>query len=463
MAKRKVRLDRILILVLISSLTLIGLWAGYQWFFAPHDPAPLMRYQTTAEPISEVRYYEKLDNLTIDGFYPKLTKTANNQLAEYLESLIQIEKTTVTQPTYFLVDYKLTTSGQNHSVIFYSAKGPELAELTYQFERIFNFNAQGELLELAALFTGDYLRALAGQAQQVFWTDAKQLPPLKYYASLTADSANFTNYYLKDNQLYLRFLGSALGLANDDWVEAPIDLATLAYYLKEDYPSQTPILKTNEDLFPIRYLDLSKPLVAFTFDDGPHRTVTPQVLANLTQYQARATFFVLGLNLDRNREIIQQMDKAGHQIGNHSYNHRDFTKLSVAEIEKQLGDTNQLLIDIIDKPAEIVRLPFGNNSSVIRNTVGTPIIYWSIDTNDWQKSRQNDELLAEYILKEVRDGSIVLMHDVYQTTADTIKLVLPELIKRDYQLVTIAELAHFRELSQYQAGQVLFNGYPKKK
>ncbi|MBP1927275.1 peptidoglycan/xylan/chitin deacetylase (PgdA/CDA1 family) [Sedimentibacter acidaminivorans] len=192
-----------------------------------------------------------------------------------------------------------------------------------------------------------------------------------------------------------------------------------------------------------REIDPDQPMVAITFDDGPSQYYTPIILDVLKENDARATFFVLGNEVKKNKEILVRMIDEGNEIGNHSYNHKDLTSISDYELYQQIVGTDEFIEDITGIKPTVIRPPYGFVNDRISSRIYKPIILWSLDTLDWQN--RNTKKICSNILENVKDGDIVLMHDIYGTTADAVKIVVPELVKRGYQLVTVSELNQYRQ------------------
>lgn len=192
--------------------------------------------------------------------------------------------------------------------------------------------------------------------------------------------------------------------------------------------------------------DPSKPMVALTFDDGPYGPVTNRILEKLEQYGGHATFFVVGNRVKTYASSVQRAVQAGCQIGNHTYDHKNpLTKLSTVQIQKQIHDTDVAVAYYAGSAPVIVRPVGGAVNDTVKSAVGKPIVNWSIDTLDWKS--KNAASVTSKVLDHVQDGDIVLMHDLYKSTADACDTIIPELTKRGYQLVTVSELAQAKGVS----------------
>ncbi|MGL5439351.1 MAG: polysaccharide deacetylase family protein [Filifactoraceae bacterium] len=186
--------------------------------------------------------------------------------------------------------------------------------------------------------------------------------------------------------------------------------------------------------------DLSgKKLVALTYDDGPNGKSTSIILDVLKENKVKATFFVLGTNVYNNKEQAIRTVSEGHEVANHSYSHKDLTKLGVSGINKEIQETQKAIKDVTGVTPTLLRVPYGAFNQNVKSNAGLPIIQWNIDTLDW-KTRSADKTVNS-VLNNVKDGDIVLMHNIHMSTAEATKILVPELIKRGYTLVTVSELA----------------------
>ncbi len=185
-----------------------------------------------------------------------------------------------------------------------------------------------------------------------------------------------------------------------------------------------------------RSIDPDRPMVALTFDDGPGQGTTA-ILDLLEQYNARATFFVVGLCLEQPRQVekMQRAYEMGNVIGSHTYDHKSFRKLDESE---QMERTDKAILAALGVSASLVRPPYGHVTDDARSAASTPFIHWSLDTEDWL-SRDASSIIAA-VQENVQDGDIILMHDSYSSTAEACETLIPWLLEQGYQLVTVPEL-----------------------
>lgn len=188
-----------------------------------------------------------------------------------------------------------------------------------------------------------------------------------------------------------------------------------------------------------------KKLLAITFDDGPYTPVTMSILNRLDKYNARVTFFVLGSRLDSNKSYRETMKKAyemGNQIGSHTYSHKDLTSLSDKELEKEIDKTKKSVKDVLGIEPDAIRPPYGSTSAKVETAMNKHIILWSIDPMDWKY--KNADTVCNNIVNNAFDGGIVLLHDLYQTSADGAIKAIEKLTECGYAFVTVDELAQLR-------------------
>lgn len=183
-------------------------------------------------------------------------------------------------------------------------------------------------------------------------------------------------------------------------------------------------------------------IVALTFDDGPG-PYTEELLDFLKQEGVRATFFVLGTRVDAYPKLIRRMAAEGHEIGNHSNAHNMLHRMDLVGVRNEMGKCAEKIEKLLGYRPTIMRCPGGNKNSAVEQyakEAGIPIAYWSVDTLDWQ-SRDKDAILNIAFGKNgIRDGSIVLMHDIHKTTIPAAKEMILRLKEEGYVFVTTSEL-----------------------
>ena len=191
----------------------------------------------------------------------------------------------------------------------------------------------------------------------------------------------------------------------------------------------------------LRKIDKNKKMVALTYDDGPS-IYTPRILKTLKENNSVATFFVVGNRVPMYSDTVKKAYDMGCEIGNHTYEHKSLPNLSETEVKRQISKTNKEVKKAIGEKPVIMRPTGGATNTNIKKWVGMPSIIWSVDTLDWKT--RNAQSTKNAVLNHVRDGDIVLMHDLYESTAKASQTIIPALVERGYQLVTVSELAECR-------------------
>lgn len=199
-------------------------------------------------------------------------------------------------------------------------------------------------------------------------------------------------------------------------------------------------------------IDKTKPMIALTFDDGPgYNDASDRILDVLEKYNARATFFMVGKNAADHPDNLKRKVKLKCEIGNHTYNHNHYGKNVTAN---DIKDASEAIYKACGQYPTAFRSPGGNTTDTIRNECTAEkmaLYYWSVDTEDW-KSRNADKVYNA-VMKNVKDGDIILMHEIYSSTADAVERMVPELIKKGYQLVTCEELVQAKSGAKPKAGE----------
>ena len=179
--------------------------------------------------------------------------------------------------------------------------------------------------------------------------------------------------------------------------------------------------------------------VALTFDDGPSRDNDGTILEALQANGAHATFFVLGNRARVDGDIMQMILDAGCEIASHSWDHPQLSKIKWKKAKSQIDRTDRIVSKLLNGyQISLLRPPYGSISKTMRKKVEKPMILWSLDTEDW-KSR-NAKKVFNRVKKEVKDGDIILMHDIHPETAEAVKKIVPWLSEQGYDMLTVTEL-----------------------
>lgn len=245
--------------------------------------------------------------------------------------------------------------------------------------------------------------------------------------------------YDNDNLYYLTFYKY---FWNDNMVSDGSD----SFVIDTSNNSVSRINKTNYeyDVVINRKIDKSKKMIALTFDDGPNYN-TSKVIDVLNKYDIKATFFVLGSRAINNKDILKKMADSGMEIGNHTYNHLLLTKYDENKIRSEIEDTSEVIYSATKKRTKLLRPSYGSVNNKIKKVANMPIIIWDIDTLDWKY--HNSKRITSRVVNKVRDGDIILMHDIYSASLNALSNIIPILQDNGYEFVTIDELFYYKGIS----------------
>ncbi len=184
--------------------------------------------------------------------------------------------------------------------------------------------------------------------------------------------------------------------------------------------------------------------IALSFDDGPHPRLTPVILDILEEYGIKATFFMVGENVEYYPDAARAVAEAGHEIGNHTFSHRKFNRMTEHEMLDEIHACEQAISSVSETPVHFIRPPEGQMNEAMRRVIGTldyRIILWDVDTRDWAHTPPAE--ISRHILDTVQAGDIILMHDFIghdSPTPEALRVVIPALLERGYRFVTVGEL-----------------------
>ncbi|MFF4259887.1 polysaccharide deacetylase family protein [Streptomyces sp. NPDC001663] len=178
--------------------------------------------------------------------------------------------------------------------------------------------------------------------------------------------------------------------------------------------------------------------IALTFDDGPAAPYTATLLTYLAKYDARVTFFTVGQNVAAHPELVRAEVRAGHEVGNHSWNHPDLTRLATGEIRSQLERTSAAIKAATGKEPTLFRPPYGAINGKVRSATTLSPVLWDVDTEDWKYP--NASRVAQYVISKAGRNDVVLLHDIHPTSVGAVPEILRTLSARGYHFVTVSHL-----------------------
>lgn len=178
--------------------------------------------------------------------------------------------------------------------------------------------------------------------------------------------------------------------------------------------------------------------VAITFDDGPRRDTTSLLLDGLLERVVAATFFVIGEQVPDHQDLLRRMKAEGHQIGNHTYSHVRLKTADDNTILEEIHKSETLIREAVGEGSYWLRPPYGLITARQAKLVKTPMIYWTVDSEDWKLL--DAKKVADRVLETVQPGDVILLHDFYPTSVDAALEIIDQLLAQGYVFVTLEEL-----------------------
>jgi peptidoglycan/xylan/chitin deacetylase (PgdA/CDA1 family) len=348
-------------------------------------------------------------------------ETINVNINNYLN---EIDKT-----KYDMVDYNINYTDNYISVLFSKYKNKKIAGYDSYI-----FNQKGNIVSLDSLIKDH----------------SSLIENIKNYAD--KNNIDITGYDINNPICYL--LNNELGviLVGNDNNELKFSTLTINYdqlsAFNEDSSLSNKNQKEENNEESIQNDDLVMPtvydkVIAFTFDDGPSK-YTLEIMDILDEYDSKATFFEVGYMIRNNKDIVKEVVNRGFEVGNHTTDHSNLRKLSYDTIKTKINDNNSLFYEITGKKMIYLRPPYGNLNDNVKRIADVPIIKWSVDSRDWES--RNKDMIVSLVKSTVKDGDIVLFHDLYQSTKEAIEVLVPDLICEGYKIVSVSELFNLKNI-----------------
>ena len=184
--------------------------------------------------------------------------------------------------------------------------------------------------------------------------------------------------------------------------------------------------------------DEEHPEIALTFDDGPHEVYTEQLLDGLKDRGVQATFFLIGQNIEGKEGVVKRMKAEGHLIGNHTYHHVNLKEISEEKAEEEVQMTCSKIYDAAGICTSFVRPPFGEWKKNLDFDITMIPVSWNVDSLDW--TTENVDKTVKRVVKDVEEGDIILMHDIYASSVEAALRIVDILQEKGYEFVTVDEL-----------------------
>lgn len=254
-------------------------------------------------------------------------------------------------------------------------------------------------------------------------------------------NVSYDYFTIDDENLTIYFNPTELKSTNKEMIYLDIPLNSLKLLIDIDKS------KGSDTYFNLKKRNISDEdkIVALTFDDGPSK-YTDSILDTLKKYDACATFFVIGNKVDFYDETLNKMLKNGNEIGNHSYSHKWLNRLSEQEFKNELNKTQEEVKKATGYTPKLFRPTYGGYSDRLKKYTDLTFVLWDVDSSDWKV--KNTDKIIKNVIPNVKDGSIVLMHDNHKYAADAIETVVKKLKEEGYEFVTVSELLELKELRE---------------
>ena len=258
---------------------------------------------------------------------------------------------------------------------------------------------------------------------------------------------HFSNLYFKDKSAVFKFNKYEVTAGAAGMPEIIVPLEDIQDLLTDEWKDRLLIdHQGQQNQAPDKQIEDSKgeepstsgKRVALTFDDGPHPKNTLKMIELLNKYEAKATFFMLGNRVDFYPEVARKVADEGHELGNHTWDHKDLSTLSKEEGIQEIERTNDAIKSATGRESTVFRPPYGAINKQVQSSITSPTVLWTIDTLDW-KSHDPDQIL-KIVEENVKDGSIILMHDIHETSVEAIEPMLKYLKSEGYECVRVSEL-----------------------
>lgn len=367
--------------------------------------------------ISLENIIDKNDNYVLDVKYPRFNKEEiNNIILDYLYDYIRTfkENAKSKDKNKLLIEYEIYAEEDLLNVIFYINN--TLNEKDKYKSFLIDVN-KGKEISITEIYDSSYLIENINNKIKTKYSEyivnvvnSKTLSDFDY--KLTSEGINiyFNNFLFDKTYSYTPFVYISF--------------------------KENAIVKE-------RIIDTSKKIIAFTFDDGPGG-YTKELTDILNEYSSSATFFMLGNRMKYNQDSVKYAYNNGMEIGSHTYAHKYLINLSDKEVLEEINSTTIIFNEITGSNIKLIRPPYGNYSNRVKELSPFPIILWNIDPKDWLY--RDADKVYNHVLENISDGDIVLMHEVYPETVEAVKMLLPELKARGYEIVNVTELASIKNV-----------------
>jgi len=366
-------------------------------------------------------------NIAIKYPYFKNNKIDDN-IAKYLDE--------IDRNSYDKIEYIVNTVSDYISIVFIKYKDNKIAGYNS-----FIYDKENNLTDINAIISDENIL----KDKIKIYLDNNKIE-VKSYPDVTFDYLLFDNYLEVILTIYEE--GAKKFIIVDINYTEINEILKISYEIDKDYiisltttktitttTTTTTTIEKQKDSIPPE--DNNNKIIAFTFDDGPSK-YTSEIMDVLEEYGAKATFFEVGYMIKTRKDTVKEVYERGFEIGNHTTDHSNLNKLTTAKAKEKIYDNNELFKEITGIDFPLIRPPYGNCKSSVQAVIDVPIIMWSVDSRDWES--RNAEKIIAVVKSETKSGDIVLFHDLYPSTLEAIKTLVPYYTDQGYKIVGVSEL-----------------------
>ena len=345
------------------------------------------------------------------------------------------------------IDYQYDKSNNNYISITltiyinsYKLQYPSWSVITYNFD-----GNKKEKLQLSDFFSEKELIKLKQKIKSMMLEKYQDCIIVENLEQLLAqDFSNYPYFSFDQDNFYFYFPEEKLASDYHEIITISIpqsELSSTISLVSSKQQEETISIGKQQSI-----IDPTKPVVALTFDDGPSR-YTEEILETLRRNEVCATFFVLGNKVEDYQEVLKKSVSYRNELGNHSYNHKWLSRLPINSLKEQIEKTQQVLQETLSYQPKYLRPTYGSVNDRIRKNTELKIVLWTVDTKDWKIT--NVDCIIEKATTNIKDGDIILMHDIFERSSQALEEIIPILKEQGFQFVTISELEEVKKIRGY--------------
>ncbi|WMI80833.1 polysaccharide deacetylase family protein [Anaerotignum sp. MB30-C6] len=421
-----------------------------------------------AAPLAFVLEYPRTSNEVINNQILEVVQGRKAEFTEKYDLKDENEKNRLSQTDckmFLYLDYdSYLVSDDKICIVFHETQ--ELGQEVMPIERVhvYHFDTNtGQRITEKELRKEGFLEAVSEYTIKYFTEHEPYKDRIfgNYKTTLAPDAGRFERFALNSEGVVFYFDQYDIFPGSMGMVELLIPYDKLAGMLNGVGVEAPPVAE--EEVVPVepveqveREIDPEKPMVALTFDDGPNPIHTERILDTLEKHNVVATFFDLGSLVEAYPETVKRELVLGCEVGSHSYSHKNFNTLSQEAIAEDIRKTAEAFQNAVGFEPILFRPPYGNCNEFVQANMPLAMVTWSVDTLDW-RTKNPDAIMSSIRSEGNLDGKVILMHGIYETSAQATETMVPYLLKNGYQLVTVSEILQYKHGLQVEGGK--YYGY----